>query len=68
MSAHYGSTTGLIARIALVCLCAYVCICVHVCVCERERGKIAFISFLMEFVISVENTKDKIEISKICAL
>ena len=59
-------TTGLTARIALVCLCAYVC----VCVCERERWgvEIAFISTLTEFVISVENTKDNIEISKIHAL
>ena len=42
------------------------------CVCERERErerkKIAFISILMEFIISVENTKDNIGISKLCAL
>ena len=65
-------TTGLTARTALVCL--YVCVHMDVCVCvcererERERKKIAFISILMEFIISVENTKDNIGISKLCAL
>ena len=54
----------------LVCMCAYgcVCVCVRERERERERKKIAFISILMEFIISVENTKDNIGISKLCAL